>query len=347
MMATTLAVVWAGIPTATVAAPRKRAKYRFKVATLAPEGSAWMRVVNAMCEEILEKTGGDVQFKIYPGGVLGEEKDVLFKIRVGQVDGGGFLGSGLRTVCPNARAMMVPLLFEDYAEVDAVFDKLGPYFEAETLKLGYVALGWTEVGFSYLYSAEPVHNLADLRGAKPWMIVGDDITAELFRAAQVSGIPLPVSDVLTGLQTGLIKTVFSPALAAVATQWFTRVKYRNSLRIGFSFGGMFVSKKSWDRLPAETQKLVSEISHRRMTELTAQVRRSNEDALDVMAKNQIAVVSPNEADLQAFKDVSGQALEKLKGVAFPADAYDKVRQHLDAFRAERDRAAPATAPTTP
>ena len=144
------------------------AEYTLKFATLAPEGSAWMNAFDQVKKEVLEATGGKLQIKVYPGGVLGEEKDVLFKIKVGQVDGAGFIGYGIGKICPDARSVMMPLTFASFEEVDAVFKKMTPHLEDNCLQNEFVALGWTEIGFSYLYSVHPVRTIKDLQGAKPW-----------------------------------------------------------------------------------------------------------------------------------------------------------------------------------
>ncbi|MBN1676397.1 MAG: TRAP transporter substrate-binding protein DctP [Kiritimatiellae bacterium] len=332
------ALLAAGLLAAIVSAPPpaagrpQRAKYRFKIATLAPDGSPWMQTFKKASDEVAEATEGEVRLKAYPGGVLGEEKDVLIKIQLGQVDGGGFLGFGVGRICPESRALMQPMLFEDYGEVDFVFEKMRLYLEAEALKNGFVALGWTEIGFSYLYSTIPVGGLQDLRGAKPWMIAEDMTMQELFRAGDVSGIPIPVVDVLPALQTGLIKSVFSPPYAAVAMQWFTRVKYRNAVRLTYSFGGLFVAEKSWSRLPEPYRATASAITHRHMAQLTQQVRRSNAEALEVMAANGITLVTPAEAELGELRAVARKALSALQGKVFSTETYNSVTEHLDTFR---------------
>ncbi|MFH0953232.1 MAG: TRAP transporter substrate-binding protein DctP [Verrucomicrobiota bacterium] len=317
---------------AAAAAP-PAAKYTLKFATLAPEGSAWMVKFDEVKKEVSEATGGQVLIKSYPGGVLGEEKDVLFKAKVGQVDGGGFMGYGVSTICPAARAMMMPLTFDSFEEVDAVFAKMMPYLETECVQHNFVALGWTEVGFNYVYSAKPVRGLADLRAAKPWSIPNDETMTALFNAGKVSTILVPVGDVLTALQTGLIETIYSPPLAAVALQWFTKVKYRNDLRLLYTFGGLFVARSSWEKIPADLRARISEICHRRMSELTQQVRKSNEEALDVMAKNGIQVVTASEQDVRDFDNLSRTAVDNLKGTVFSAESWDLVRKYLAEFRA--------------
>jgi TRAP-type C4-dicarboxylate transport system substrate-binding protein len=309
------------------------AKYTLKFAMLAPEGSAWMLQFDELKKQVLEATGGQVQFKAYPGGVLGEEKDILFKMKVGQVDGGGFLGAGTAKICPEASALMVPLLFNDYGEVDAVLAKMTPMLERVALDNGYVTLGWVEIGFSHVYSTRPVQGLEDLRNAKPWMVPADPLVAELFRVARVSAIQASVADVLTALQTGLLQTVYAPPLACVAMQWFTKVKYVNDLRLGYSIGGLFVSAKSWDRIPEDLRGKIVEVCRAGMKALTVQVRRSNEESLDVLKRNGIETVTMSKEQIAEFLVVGRTTAENLKGSSYSAEAYDQVQKALAEARA--------------
>jgi TRAP-type transport system periplasmic protein len=311
------------------------AKVTLKIATVAPDGSAWMQMFDRMKKEVLEATGGRVEFKAYPGGVLGEEKDVLFKMKVGQVDGAGFMGTGLGKACPDSRALMLPFVFADLDEVDDIFGRITPQLEDCAGKNGYVALGWIEIGFSYLYSTRPVANLADLRAAKPWSAPGDEIFEALFQAGKISSIPVQLPDVLTALQTGLIDTVYAPPLAAIALQWFTRVKYRNDLSLLYSFGALFLSDRSWQKVPEEHRDKVLEICHRRSRELTTEVRKSNVEALQVLARNGIKDVHPSDADVKEFAEMSNRAHEQMKGSIYSAEIYDLVQRYLREHRAPK------------
>jgi TRAP-type C4-dicarboxylate transport system substrate-binding protein len=322
-------------------APAADAPLKLKIATLAPEGSAWMRAFNAMREEIVQATGGQVQFKAYPGGVLGEEKDVLYKIKVGQVDGAGFMGFGVSRVCPDAEAMGQLMAFRSYEEVDAAFESLRPRLEAQCRANGYLALGWTEVGFSYLYSVAPVRTIEELRAAKPWVLPGGGLIAEFFSEAGISGIPIPIGDVLTALQTGLIKTVFSPPLAAVATQWFTRIKYRTDAKLLYSMGGLFVSEKSWSRIPEAHRAAILKIADRQMTQLKLSVRKSDAEALDVMAKNGITSVTPPPEALAEFQRIGGNVTKRMQGKTFSPEAHEIVTRRVAEMR-QQPQAAAAT-----
>ncbi|MBP7829351.1 MAG: TRAP transporter substrate-binding protein DctP [Kiritimatiellae bacterium] len=331
-----LTILAAGLAVSAMAQP----KVTLKFATLAPEGSAWMQAFDKARQDVLEATGGEVALKVFPAGVLGEEKDVLFKIKVGQVDGGAFIGFGIGRICPDARALMFPLIFNTYEEVDAVFAALLPHLEKQCLGNGYVALGWTEVGFSYLFSTKPVRTLDDLRGAKPWLTPGEEMLSELFAAGRVNGIPVTVADVLTALQTGLIQTIYSPPLAAVAMQWHTRVRCRNDLRLVYSFGGVFLAERAWKSIPEAHQEPIRDIFRRRTRELTEQVRRSDVEALRVLAGQGIETLTSPPAALQEFQSVAREGMKKVEGRLFSREAADQVRRRLEDFRAGAEAHAP-------
>ncbi len=304
-----------------------------KIATLAPEGSAWMRALEGIKAEIAAATAGEVRLRLYPAGVMGEERDVLVKIKAGQLDGAGFLGNGIARICPEANALMLPMTFRDYAEVDAALKELTPYLEERSRANGYEALGWTEVGFTHLFGNREVRSVEDLRRAKLWSLPNDPMLAELFQQAGISAIPVPVADVLTALQTGLLDTVYSPPLAALAMQWAGRVKYLNALRLAYSFGGLFIARSSWERLPTAHRDRLREIARTRVADLTAEVRRGNEEALDVMARNGMIRVESGPADLAAFEEISGRTRRALRGRVVPPEADDKVLEFLKRHRA--------------
>ncbi|MCK5553689.1 MAG: TRAP transporter substrate-binding protein DctP, partial [Deltaproteobacteria bacterium] len=200
-----------------------------KLATLAPEGSPWMNTLHKINDEIKKKTGGKVKLKVYPGGVLGEDRDMLRKIRIGQIHGGGFTGTGLSVINRDIAVMGIPFLFRDYGEVDYIVDKTEGHFRRGFEEKGYVLLGWSEIGFVYLLSNVPVTSVKQLKGAKVWSLEGDPLASPVLRKAGVTPIPLSIPDVLMALQTNLIDVVYASPLAAIALQWFTKVKYMTNL----------------------------------------------------------------------------------------------------------------------
>ncbi len=305
-----------------------------KIATVAPAGSAWALKLEALKKQVQEVTDGKVQLRLYLGGVMGDDKDVLFKVKVGQLHGGGFMGAGTCMVCPAAKALMLPLTFQSEEEVDAVMERMQPHLEEESLRNGYVALGWTEIGFTYLYSTRPVGNLQDLRGAKPWMPADSPELVALFSVGRIHAVELGAVDVLTSLQTGIIETVYAPPLAAVAMQWFTKVKYVTDLRILYTFGGLFVSRAAWEKIPEDLRAKIAKACHEQTGDFKKQVRKSNAEALDVMKRNGIQMVQPSPEDLQEFKSVAAAAAVKLQEGSFPSKAWKQVEQYLADVRAK-------------
>src|SRR5579863_4155730 len=202
-----------------------RAETVIKFATLAPDGSTWMKVMSDYDKALQEKTGGQVRFKFYWGGVQGDEKDVVRKIRLGQLQSAGVTGVGLGEIAPPLRILDAPFLFHSTDEVDFVlktFDK--PLREALESN-GFYLLGWTEVGFVRLFTRAPVHAPADLKPVKMWVWEGDPIAETAFEEAGIHPIPLSITDVMTSMETGLIDGVYSSPMAAIALQWYAKTKF--------------------------------------------------------------------------------------------------------------------------
>ena len=103
-------------------------KHVIKFATLAPEGSSWMKSMRKLSDKINKATDGNVVFRFYPGGVSGDEKDVIRKIRIGQLHGAGFTGVGLGQILPEVRVLDLPFLFDSDEEIQHMYAKMDAYF---------------------------------------------------------------------------------------------------------------------------------------------------------------------------------------------------------------------------
>ena len=290
------------------------AKYEIKFASIAPDGSTWMNIMNDLNDEIQEKTGGEVKFKFYPGGVMGDEKDVIRKININQLQGGGFTSQGLGEVVPEVRLLNLPLVFQSYKDIDNVMNKMAPVFEKKFEDKGYVVLGWPEVGFVFVFTRNKVETLADLQKTKMW-IWGDDIlVGTLFKNLKIVPIPLAITDVMQSLSTGLIEGVYCSSLSAIAMQWNTKVKYMLDLKIANVPGGILISKKAWAKIPAKHQAVVKASCKKYFDQLTKMSRKENEDALNVLKKQGIVFTKiQNPVDTKFFEDVSVKTGNDLVG----------------------------------
>ena len=254
------------------------AKHVIKIATLAPEGSAWMNLFDEINREIMQKTDNQVRFRVYAGGVLGDEKDVMRKMFIGQVHGAVITASSLTKVLPDMDVLQVPFLFQSYEEVDYLLSKMDIHFRGGMEKNGYIMLGWSEGGFIRLMSTIPVVTLEDLRKAKVWIWEESPMALAIFKEAGVSGIPLTMPDVLVGLQTGLVDVVYAPPAGAISLQWFTKTKYITDVPLMYLTGTIIVKKKYFDRLPADYQTIVRESFDRQQERLKNTVRAENRSA---------------------------------------------------------------------
>ncbi len=196
-----------------------------KIATIAPEGSSWMKDMRAGAAEILKRTDGRVVFKFYGGGVQGSDKQVQRKMRTGQLHGGAFTSGSMFNFQKNADLYALPLMFNDADEVAFVRSRLDPKLRQGLEDAGYVTFGFAGAGFAYMMSNRPLQTLADLSGQKVWTPEGDKISYAALQALGIAPVTMPLTDVLTGLQTDLLNSVTVSPIGAVVLQWHTRLTY--------------------------------------------------------------------------------------------------------------------------
>ncbi len=306
---------------------------RIKFATLAPDGTDAMKAMRLIDKEMQEKTGGKVKFKFYAGGRQGDEKDMVRKIRVGQLHAGGFTGVGLGEIAPEIRVLDAPWLFNNPAEVDHIYNKFADDFEAAFDKKGYILLGWTEVGFVHVFSNHRVRKAADMKNLKIWVWEGDPIAEAAFGAIGVHPIPLSIVDVNSSLQTGLINAVYSAPLYAIALQWHEKTKYFYSVPLANATGAVLISKKTFKKLKPEEQTLLKELADEHLRTLNEKTRRENEKAIATLKKEGLIWTTPPSAkDRMEFVEAGKKARKNLVGRLYTKDLLDRIEKALAAFR---------------
>jgi TRAP-type C4-dicarboxylate transport system substrate-binding protein len=324
---------------AALSSPAVAQQYVVKFATIAPEGSTWTNVLREYDKAVRAESNGRLGFKIYAGGVQGEDKDVIKKIRLGQIHSAGFTGVGLGEIAPKVRILDSPFLFQNYDEVDHVYQAFDAEFDQAFRENGYVLLGWAEVGFVYVFSNTPVRTLADMNGVKMWMWEGDVVAEATFKAFHINPIPMSVVDVLTSLQTGLINGVYISPYAAIALQWNTRVKYMMSVPLADACGAVIVSKKTFDALPADLQEILLRNGRKYMAELTKKSRMENADAIPTMKKNGLQVIEVNSpVTLKEYAATGKLARQSLAGKLYDQGFLDRVEKSLAEFRSRKGAA---------
>lgn len=321
-------------------------KYVLKFATLAPAGSAWMQLMDAWAEEVREKSDGRLTFKIYPGGIQGDEPDVLKKIRFGQLQGGAFTGYGIGHIYSPARALELPFLFNNIDEIDYVRKRFMPTIEQGFRDNGYELLGWMEVGFVHMFSTKPLRSLEDMKSRRVWLWQGDPMGQAFFDASGISPVPLSIVDVYTSLSTGLIDTVYAPPLGAIALQWFTRTPYISSVPMTNGMGALVVSKRFFDTLPADLQALLKETGREAGEKLIAATRIDNRKSLDTLKEYGLEFVEPGEGmSEKVLVDLRDRAAAELVSSDYiPARVFSTTRSLLQQYRDRHADAVPSAQP---
>ena len=283
-----------------------------KIATLAPEGSSWMREMRAAGDAVKTATEGRVELKFFPGGVMGNSDTVLRKIKLGQLNGGAFAASELTAVYPDVAVYGLPFIFADVDAVRRARAAIDPVIKAGFEKSGMVAAGITGGGFIYLMSTRPIATQAEIRGTKVWVPEGDIIGRIAFEEAGITPVSLALGDVYTSLQTGLIETVGNTTTGAVAFQWATKLKYMVDLPVSYTVGILSFDKKSLDRLSAEDRAAVIasvEAAFARLETLNAADDLATRETL----KNEgIAIVPPQQEAAQAWRGVGTRTMARMQ-----------------------------------
>lgn len=313
--------------------PVAEAGRKIKIATLAPEGTTWMKVMNALAKEVEQKTGGEVSLKFYPGGVMGDEGDVIRKMRFGQLHGGGFTGRGLGEINPAERVLELPDLFENYEEVDCVLDKVSDRLAAGFREQGFELLGWAEAGFVYVFTNKPIRTAGDIKGVKMWMWEGDPLAKALFDANGIVPVPLDLPNVLTSMQTGLIDGVYSSPYAVVALQWHTRVKYMIRPKLTYASGALLISTKELNKLSPEHQQILKDVAKKHLRDLTLKTRKENDEAIAVLKKAGIQILDLDpDTGVGKVKQNNKKVYDKLAGKLYPRDLLNDILRFRDTCR---------------
>lgn len=306
------------------------AAQQVRIATLAPEGSAWMRELRTAAAEVKAGTEGRVEVKFFPGGVMGNDAVVLRKMRLGQLQGGVLTASELSLVYPDATVYSLPFLFEDWAQVDRVRPHVDPLlargFEAKGLRM----LGASGVGFAYLMGNKPLRSQADMAGIKLWVPQNDTIAIRTFKLGGVSPIPLPIGDVFTSLQTGMVDTVANTPSGAIALQWHGRLRSLVDLPLSFVVGFLVLDERAWDRLSPADQAVLARAFEAAARRMDANVRRDDVAALEALKKQGLVVTRLDPAEAARWRQLGAEVTRQMEAEQAISPAV------LDAVRRARD-----------
>jgi len=269
--------------------------YTLRIASLAPAGSSWMKILNAWNKTLKEKTDGKLQMRFYPGGSQGDERDFVRKIRVGQLDGGVVTMTGMSMLVPAMNVLTLPGFLNTYEKLDRVRSKMAPEFEAMFGKEGMRLIGWGDAGKTRLFSVQPIKSPSEIKAMRPWVWKDDPIFVEFYKVIGASAVKLGVPEVYPALQTRMVDVISSSALTAVALQWYTRVKYMTAHNSAIIAGGTVMRSDKYDELPDDLKAVFDSTADRAHELLNKVIRKDDEKAYGVVLKKGIQAVEAGDA----------------------------------------------------
>lgn len=303
-----------------------------KIATLAPDGTSWMKNMRTAAKEINEKTAGRVKLKFYPGGVMGNDKSVMKKIRLGQLQGGALTGGSLAITYPDMQIYSLPMVFKDYGEIDYVRPVIDPLLKQGMAKKGFTILGISEGGFAYLMSNSAIKNVTDLKKHKLWIPEDDILNEALFSKMGVHPVTLPLADVYTGLQTGLIDTIGATPTGALAFQWHTRIRSVTDVPLLYLVGVLIIDNKRFNKISASDQKIIEDIIAKTFAAMDEINRKDNKNARQALQKMGTEFVKPEDSEITYWNRLADEVIEETGSKAATPELYHKLKDLLTEYR---------------
>ncbi|MFH2067673.1 MAG: TRAP transporter substrate-binding protein DctP [Pseudomonadota bacterium] len=305
-----------------------------KIATLDPRGSLNADLFEELKKETVAQTGNQVKLKVYYGGVHGDAKNVLNKMKVNQIHGAMLAGYGLGQIVPEVQVTGLPYIFKNYDEVQYVRDKLQDHMEQAFEKEGYIILGWYDIGFVYSFTKVPVTSLEIARQQKYWAPEGDPLAQAVYRSIGIAPISLSLTDVLTSLSTRLIDAASAPPIAAVAFRWHTKFQYMTEYPSSNVLGGLVITKPIWDTVSPENRKKVLALTRAFCRKVQEGFRKQNEQSIEIMKESGISIVRIQNAEgYQKFIDDTAQkSMAAMSGVMFSQELLDRMLGYLAEYR---------------
>jgi TRAP-type C4-dicarboxylate transport system substrate-binding protein len=306
------------------AARAEAAPVVIKLGTLAPKGSAWETLLKQLGQEWSEISGGQVTLRIYAGGTLGNEGDMVKKMRVGQLQAAALTSIGLHEVSPDPQGLDVPMMIETSQAHDYVIEKMAPQLEKKIEEKGFVVLDWSHIGFVRFFSSKKYDSIKALQeGGKVFCWEGDPASADAWRAAGFKPVIMSSTDIVSSLQTGMLDTVALSPLAAFSTQYFQKAKYMIDTPWASLTGAMIVRKDAWDKVPADMRPKLLAAAKEIGKKIDEQVRNMDGDALKSMQSQGLMIVKGDPAQMLAAAKASWKV---IRGRVVPEATFDEVQK---------------------
>ncbi|MCK5223677.1 TRAP transporter substrate-binding protein DctP [Candidatus Calescamantes bacterium] len=309
-----------------------------KLGTLAPSNSPWEVGLNKLAAEWEKISDGEIKLKIYTGGVAGDERDMLRKLRLNQLQAVGVTGLGLRVIFPDIMSLQLPMVIRDTEELLYVFEKMAPFYEENLEKRGYKVIIWSIVGWAHFFTQKPVVYPEDLKKQKLWVWQGEAREIQTWKKFGFHVVPLPSTELMTALQSGMVEGFTTNAIQAAVSQWFGLANHMCGMKWAPFVGAIIISKRQWDRFPDEIKPKLLKAVEEVKAMLAADILAANDKSIEVMTKHGLQISEVPEDAIKAWeKEVKRGVEEHLVGNTVSKEAYDMVQGYVKEYREKKKK----------
>lgn len=314
----------------------QQAGITLKLGTMAPEGSPWDVIMEDMGQQW--KAAG-VKLQIYPGGVLGDEPDMVTKMRIGQIQVGVLTVVGLAQIDKGVQALSVPMMYKSNAESDYVRKKMQPLLEKRLAAQGFKVLNWGEAGWVRFFGKDPILTPDDLKKAKFFVWGNDTDTMNIWKSAGYSPIPLAATDILPNLQTGLINSFDTTPIAALSFQWFALAPHMTEMRWAPLVGATVITTKAWDKIPASAKPAVLKAAQKAGVRFRDEIRAKEDTAIETMKTHGLVVHDITEGQYNQWETLFTSTYPQISGTVIPKDMMDMAMKYRNEYRSTHKASA--------
>lgn len=319
-------------PVSAVLAAATEGPFVLKLGTLAPKGSPWYRFIREMADEWESASGGAIEVRIYPGGSIGDERDMVRKMAIGQLHGASLTGEGLSAIVPELLVFQLPMLMRNDGELGYVRRQLAPELESLFADAGYHVLNWGDAGWVRFFTRTPAVDPDDLRSMKLFVWAGDPPTYQAYRKAGYDPVALPITELHTALKSGMVDAFSVTPVAALSFQWFGQAPNMIDVNWAPLIGATILTQAAWRRIPATMRPVVKKTARSAGDRSQVAIRRFEREAIEVMKSHGLAIHKPSPDMLDEWESRARAGWPTLSGGRVPPDLLRRVERLRDTYR---------------
>jgi TRAP-type C4-dicarboxylate transport system substrate-binding protein len=308
-----------------------------KLGSLAPADSPWDKSLKQLAADWEKASSGQVVIKIYTGGTVGDESEMLRKIRLGQLQAAAITGVGINQVYKGVLALSIPMLVTTDEELAYVLENITPYFDSEISKKSFKVVVWTFAGWTHIFSKKPVNTIEDLKKQKLWVWEGNSKEIQIWKEAGFKPVPLGVPDMMTSLQSGGVESLITTPLTAAAYQWFGIAQNMNEMNWAPMIAGILISTSTWEKVPKNLQPALLDIARNTGIKIFDDTKKSDAEAITIMKKYGLKSQASSALQETEWKKLVDQYFTKYIDTEIGRDSYTRVKTLIDKYESNAKR----------